>query len=226
VKVESTRRPDGARRGPSGLFDLLNAGKRSVALDFASTDGRRDLERLIRSADVVVESARPRALRQLGIDAERIVAETPGLSWLGITGYGRTAPEADWVAFGDDAAAAAGLVAAMGVDPPIFAGDAIADPLTGLHAAVAALASHRAGGGRLLDVSLVGATRHALATGTDLPSWEVVRRADASADRDEWMIASGDRRHPVRPPRSRTAACRARTLGADTQAELASLVPC
>ena len=47
IKVESTGRPDGARRGPAPFFDLLNGAKRSVALDLASAAGRRDLGRLI-----------------------------------------------------------------------------------------------------------------------------------------------------------------------------------
>ena len=47
IKVESTGRPDGARRGSARFFDLLNGEKRSVALDLASAAGRRDLGRLI-----------------------------------------------------------------------------------------------------------------------------------------------------------------------------------
>jgi hypothetical protein len=43
VKVESTRRPDGGRRGPAAFFDLLHAGKESVALDFTSPTGRHAL---------------------------------------------------------------------------------------------------------------------------------------------------------------------------------------
>ena len=69
IKVESTKRPDGARRGAEAFFDLLNAGKRSVALDFTAPSGRRMLTSLLGRADVVIEASRPRALEQLGIDA-------------------------------------------------------------------------------------------------------------------------------------------------------------
>ena len=41
VKVESTTRPDGARQGPAGFYDLLHAGQRSVALDLTSPPGGR-----------------------------------------------------------------------------------------------------------------------------------------------------------------------------------------
>lgn len=150
VKVESRERPDGARRGDARFFSLLNHGKRSVALDFTRSEGRRALARLLAGADIVVESARPRALEQLGVDARQWLREGPGRTWVGITGYGRTAPQGEWIAFGDDAGAAAGLCAATGSPQrPLFCGDAIADPLTGMHAAVAALASFRAGGGYL-----------------------------------------------------------------------------
>ena len=71
VKVESTGRPDGARRGPGPFFDLLNAGKESVAVDLGTAIGRGQLAALVRRADVVLEAARPRGLEQLGISARR-----------------------------------------------------------------------------------------------------------------------------------------------------------
>lgn len=156
IKVESVTRPDGARRGPPAFFDLLNGGKASVALDLGSGRGRRRLRDLIARADIVIESTRPRALRQLGIVPERLVRRLPGLTWVSITGYGRSPARSEWVGFGDDAGAAAGLsrLLQLATGEMLFCGDAIADPLTGLHAALAAWAGHRAGGGRLLSLSL------------------------------------------------------------------------
>ncbi|MCM3885682.1 CoA transferase, partial [Frankia sp. R82] len=163
IKVESVRRLDGARRGSAAFYDWLHAGHESVVLDFATPDGRAMLRRLLEQADVVIESSRPRALAQLGVDADALVAARPGRVWVSITGYGRTGAETgdgpDPVAFGDDAAVAGGLVGwqhrGRGADPtPVFCADAIADPLTGLFAAVAVAASLRAGGGQLLDVAM------------------------------------------------------------------------
>jgi len=68
VKVESARRPDGARSGPAPFFDLLNAGKESVVVDLEAPGGVDALVGWLERADVVVESSRPRALAQLGID--------------------------------------------------------------------------------------------------------------------------------------------------------------
>jgi hypothetical protein len=220
IKVESTRRPDGARFGPPAFFDLLNAGKESVALDFGRPDGRAALRRLVECADVVVESARPRALAQLGIEAESLVERVPGLTWVSITGYGRREPGASWVAFGDDAGVAAGLAVATAREgePPLFCGDAIADPLTGLHAGVAALASFQEGGGRLLDLALRDVVAHVLAFGA-AQTGAVVRETRAG-----WEVVAGDERAAVAAPRARTVEDSARPLGADTHAVLGELL--
>jgi crotonobetainyl-CoA:carnitine CoA-transferase CaiB-like acyl-CoA transferase len=223
VKVESTGRPDGARAGPSAFFHLLNAEKPSVALDLAAPEGRRRLRCLVERADVVIESARPRALLQLGIDAEALVRERPGLTWVSITGYGRASPGANWVAFGDDAAVAAGLAAATagpGAEP-LFCGDAIADPLAGMHAALAALASFRCGGGRLLDVALRDVVAHLLA-GSDS-----VREATLNRVEEGWRVERAGARQMVLAPRARPVRARARPLGADTEQVLSGLgLPC
>lgn len=206
VKVESRTRPDGARRGPPAFFDLLHAGHETVALDFARAPDRDALRALVAAADIVVESARPRALRQLGIEAEELVATRSGVTWVAISGHGREEPGAGWVAFGDDAAAAGGLwaLAGRGLDGPLACADAIADPLAGLHAAAVALAAHEGGGGVLLDVALA----------------KVAAAAAACAP-----PAEEDASLPVAPPRARRAAARARPLGADTARVLAERDP-
>ncbi len=219
VKVESASRPDGARSGNAAFFDLLNAGKASVRLDLGASADRDRLRRMIGRADVVVESARPRALRQMGIDAEALVAEQPGLVWVAITGHGRREPGAGWVAYGDDAAVAAGLAAATGEPEgtPLFCGDAIADPLTGVHCAVAALAAWRAGTAVLLDVALRDVAAHAARSGAGARDAEV-RPTDGGFE----VVADG-RRERVANPRARRARGRARPLGADTHAVLREL---
>jgi hypothetical protein len=228
AKVECRSRPDGARAGSPEFYDLLNAGKASVALDFRAETDRGRLLRLVRSADIVIESSRPRALRQLGVDAEACVREH-GTTWVSITGYGRGAPEEDWVAFGDDAAAAAGLcAAARDAGGPLFCGDAIADPLAGLHAAAAALEIWQAGDCALLDVSLRGVVAHALGERSSAGTGRVTAAGggteghDADPGTTGWVVRVGERTEPVRPPRARTATGRARPLGADTAAVLAS----
>ncbi|HWB66740.1 MAG TPA: CoA transferase [Mycobacteriales bacterium] len=137
IKVESATRPDGARVGDPALFDRLHRGQRLVSLDFTTTAGRDALRRLIESADLVLEASRPRAMQQLGVDPTAVV--DGGTSWLSITAYGRSGPWSNRIGFGDDVAAAAGLVAWTDAGP-VPVGDAIADPLAGVHAAAVAAA--------------------------------------------------------------------------------------
>jgi hypothetical protein len=148
VKVEDPRRPDGARFGPPEFWHRLNGAKEYLALDLSDP---RPLQDLLRQADVVIESSRPRALAQLGIDADELVARAERLTWVSITAHGRAAGTR--AGYGDDAAAAGGLVA-HDSDGPVFVADAVADPLTGVHAALAAWSGLCAGGARLVDISL------------------------------------------------------------------------
>ena len=165
IKVESSRRLDGMRAGDKDFYALLNQGKASVAIDFSSHDGRAALRRLIHEADIVIEASRPRALRNLGLDADALVQEQPGLVWLTITAHGARGEEAEWVGFGDDCGVAAGLSAAMRAASGVsgFVGDAIADPLTGLNTALTGWNAWRGGEGGRYDVSLRASAQAALA---------------------------------------------------------------
>lgn len=149
VKVESRTRPDGTRAGPPEFFDWMNGGKLSYATDF---DNPRDLAALLDVADVVIEASRPAALARRGLGPDPVAAR-PGRIWLRITGHGTAGEQAEWVAFGDDAAVSGGLVEYHD-GAPVFVGDAVADPLTGLHAAAAVAASRERGGGELIEFSM------------------------------------------------------------------------
>ncbi len=158
TKVESTSRPDGARIGPRQFWDSLHAGHSHVSIDFATAAGRTQLRELIAVADIVVEGSRPRALQQLGIDREELVADYPKL-WLTIAGYPRSAGT-DRAAFGDDAAAAGGLVTWL-AGTPMFLGDALADPLTGIAGAAALVDCINLGGSWILDAAMSAICAHA-----------------------------------------------------------------
>ena len=206
VKVESTRRPDGARSGPAPFYDLLHAGHQSVALDFERPDGRRALADLVAAADVVIEGSRPRALEQLGLVAHDLVAGGPRV-WLSITGHGRR-EGARRVAFGDDAAVAGGLVARHRARP-LFCADAVADPVTGLVAAAGTLAAWARGGRWLLDVPLAG-TAAVLAEAAGAGDWLTHR-------------VEGGPGLVVAPPKARPVTGRAPDVGRDTRDVLAAV---
>ena len=153
IKVESNSRPDGARLGNADFYEWLHRGQDECSFDFGTQSGRDGLMALLRTADVIIEGSRPRALERLGIEPTEVIATRPGMVWLSITAYGRTGPWRNWSGFGDDAAAAGGLVDHADGEPG-FVGDAIADPLTGLVAASAVLDAVAEGGGVRIDVAL------------------------------------------------------------------------
>ncbi|WP_457207802.1 CoA transferase, partial [Nocardioides sp. P5_C9_2] len=190
VKVESTRRLDGARRGPAAFYDLLHAGHDSVALDFTDPDDRRRLADLLGRADLVLEGSRPRALEALGIDAREYVAS--GVSWLSITARGR---QSDTVGFGDDVAVAAGLAVVDG-DDLLPVGDALADPLTGAAAAAAAAQALLADEASLLDISMLDVTREAVGPTPD---------ATVIHHDGDWWVDTATGRHLVAAPVARPA---------------------
>ncbi len=207
VKVESSARPDGMRAGHRGFYDLLNAGKESVAVDFGDPHALRQLRRLVDRADIVIEGSRPRALRRIGIDRTAMVAR--GGVWVGLTAHsGRDGP--DRVGFGDDASVAGGLsqVMAQAWGEPMFAGDAIADPLTGLAAALGAWAAWSRGGGRLLTLALADTVARAI--GQEVADPALAREWQAMAERDATPL------YPLRRP-----ARSARASGADSRSVLA-----
>jgi len=218
VQVETPQRLDGARRGNQGFYDLLHAGHRSVLIDPATPPGRRALAGLVAAADIVIEASRPRALAGFGLDAE--AAAEQGTIWVSITAAGRESPR---VGFGDDVAAGTGLVACDDTGQPVFCGDALADPLTGLVAAEVAMSAPAGGRGMLFDVAMAGVVAATLAgpSGSD-----VLPPRPAQAARREgqhWVIDTASGPVPVAPPRARQAPGRAPAPGEHTGQVLRAL---
>lgn len=165
TRIESLGREDPLRHSDPEHFAMLDSGKKTVALDLRTSQGLDRLHRLIDAADIVIEAARPRALLQLGIDANAIVRSKPGLVWMTITGHGGAGEAAEWVAFGDDAAVSGGLSRELwdATGQIGFVGDAIADPLAGIAAAGYAMRQYRGGHGARMVLSMSGTVREAIA---------------------------------------------------------------
>lgn len=218
VKVESRTRADAMRDDDERFYALLNQGKASVAIDFADPADRAALLSLISAADIVIEAARPRALAQLGIDAATIVRATPGLVWITITGHGAEGEAADWVGFGDDCGVAAGLTAAMrsAGGRTGFVGDAIADPLTGIEAALIAWQAWAKCEGGRYGVAM----RHVVAD--HLADARSADPAGLSATLSAWSAARGQ---PF-PAVMRRSAGAVRAFGADTRSRLSAITTC
>jgi crotonobetainyl-CoA:carnitine CoA-transferase CaiB-like acyl-CoA transferase len=104
VKVESTRRPDPARRGfladyggidRSPNFNEINMGKRSFQVDLSRPEGLALARRLATEwADVVVDNFRPGVMARFGLDAAALLAVRPDLVVASSSANGSTGPEA------------------------------------------------------------------------------------------------------------------------------------
>jgi len=211
IKVETPWRPDGARCGNAAFYRLLHARHRSVVLDPNTGRGREAMAALVEAADVVIESARPRALARFGLSAPDAAAD--GTVWVSITAYGRAS---DRVGFGDDVAAGTGLVARDGDGVPLFCGDAIADPLTGLAAAV--LAACAPATGALLDIAMSEVVAATLDQGDG-----AARSVAARPGADGWTVDTASGPVSVAAPRRRQASGPAAGPGEHTAEVLAEL---
>jgi crotonobetainyl-CoA:carnitine CoA-transferase CaiB-like acyl-CoA transferase len=172
VKVEDTGMGDYIRWSPpafegaeetakSALFLSLNRGKRSVRIDLKSEAGRDVLLRLVRDADVVLESFRPGVMDRLGVGYERLKQENPRIVYCAITGYGLTGPNVQRSGHDMNYLGLNGVLAITGDEdgPPMQAGAQIADlgggALMGAFGILAALRERdRSGEGQLVDVSM------------------------------------------------------------------------
>ncbi|HXG09263.1 MAG TPA: CoA transferase [Gemmataceae bacterium] len=148
--------------GPLSAYYLsCNRNKRAVTLDLARPEGRELFHGLARHSDVLLENFRAASAAKLGLGPEELHAINPRLIICSISGYGRTGPLRDVPGYDFAVQAQSGLMSITGPPdgPPYKVGVAVADILTGLHAAVAVLAClharQRSGHGYAIDLALL-----------------------------------------------------------------------
>lgn len=81
------------------VFDIYNSGKRHIALDLKTPEGKAIFFQLLEQADVFVTNTRPAALRRLGISYEDVKERFPRLIYGIVLGYGEEGPDKDKPAF-------------------------------------------------------------------------------------------------------------------------------
>jgi len=169
VKVEPPEGDRARRHGPflrdephperSGLFLLLNAGKRGVVLDLEAAAGRERLGRLLESADCLVESLEIEALERWGLTAEETRRRWPRLVHVSITTFGRSGPYSRFRGQGLQASAAGAASITIGAPgrPPLPLPASQPDYQGGVNGAIGALlalfARRRNGQGQHVDVA-------------------------------------------------------------------------
>jgi len=172
IKVEDTGLGDYVRWAPpfyegveagagSALFLSLNRGKRSIRIDLKADAGKQVLLRLVRDADVLLESFRPGVLDRLGVGYERLRAENPRIVYAAITGYGQDGPGRERSGHDLNYLGLNGILGLSGEPdgPPVSSSAQIADLGGGaLMAAVGVLIAlrerERSGEGQLVDCSM------------------------------------------------------------------------
>ncbi|MGA0596141.1 CaiB/BaiF CoA transferase family protein [Enterovirga sp. CN4-39] len=167
IKIERPGRGDEARAmppfvaGESAPFMVWNRNKRSVALDLKSEDGRRALQELVRTADILIENFRPGTLDRLGLGWSELSALNPRLIYGAISGFGQTGPWRDRGGFDLVTQGMSGLMSVCGPanGPPHRLPIALSDIAAGMHLAVGILAAvearHRTGQGQQVEASLL-----------------------------------------------------------------------
>ena len=175
IKIEPPQGDDYRHIGPfrdgeSALFTLNNRGKQSLALDLKDPAHLRIAQAIAARVDVVVENFRPGVAARLGLGADALRAENPGLIYCSVSGFGQQGPFCDLPAYDLVVQAMSGLMAGTGEEggAPLKTGESMADLIAGLFASwsiMAALVQRgRTGQGATLDVAMYDALFSVLTT--------------------------------------------------------------
>ncbi len=150
--------PGGGSPAGSVFFQAVNRGKKSVALDLKSTEGRDLFLRLAATADGVIEQFRPGVARRLGIDHTAVRAANPRLTYVSLSGYGQTGPLAGEAGHDINYMARSGLLSLFAADeltlPPIQIADLNGGNLAAIALLAGMLSARMTGEGSYVDVSM------------------------------------------------------------------------
>jgi crotonobetainyl-CoA:carnitine CoA-transferase CaiB-like acyl-CoA transferase len=168
IKVEAVGRGDLARQlgaepelsqNNMGVsFLAQNAGKKSVTVNLKNPDGKALFQKLVATADVVVENFRPGVMDRLGVGYERLKEIKPYLIYCAISGFGQDGPWKHRPAYDQIIQGTSGVMSVTGDadSAPLRVGYPIADTVGGITAAFAIAAALNARPrGTFIDVSML-----------------------------------------------------------------------
>lgn len=143
IKVESVPTGDPSRQsgpfddGESAYFMSANRNKRSLAMDLRCDEGRRALQRIAESSDVLVENFKPGTIERMGLGPDHLQALNPRLVLCSISGFGNGPVGSAMAGFDQNVQGMSGLMSVTGTEEtgPLRVGVPIADSTTGLVAA-------------------------------------------------------------------------------------------
>ncbi len=165
IKLEMPAPKEGKRAGRTITLPgdaAIRRNSRSISLNLKSDAGRGVFERLVKTADVVMEGYRPGVAKRLGVDYEAAKAIRPDIIYSSLTGYGQNGPYAEYAGHDINYLGLTGMLAMTGRSdgPPMIPGNTIADNAGGgMNAAVgiltALLARERHGVGQQIDMAMI-----------------------------------------------------------------------
>jgi len=140
IKIEPPNGEPLRRRAPPGKsttfpIAMLNGNKRAVTLNLKHERGRELLFRMVEKADVLLENFAPGVMDRLGVGYDALSRINPRLVYASGTGYGLSGPDRDNLAMDLTVQAMGGLISVTGLpdQPPLKAGPAVVDFLSGIH---------------------------------------------------------------------------------------------
>lgn len=168
IKLEHPDGGDKARRngaivdGHGSWWTFLSRNKESVTCDVSTSRGAELFARLTSRADLLVENFRPGRLERWGVGPAVLQERNPRLAILRVSGFGQDGPYATRTAYGTVVEALTGFVNMNGYahDRPLLPGIPVADHMTGIMGAFAAMVALRSrdsmGRAPVVDLSLYG----------------------------------------------------------------------
>ncbi|RWA53443.1 carnitine dehydratase [Cupriavidus sp. UYMSc13B] len=167
IKVENPDGGDDSRQvgpfvdGESAYFASINRNKESIALDLKNPADRKVLDRMLATADVLVENFRAGVMEKLGFTWEDLHARYPRLVYASISGFGQTGPYRNRPAYDMVVQAMGGLMSVTGEvgGNPARVGVSIGDIGAGLYATIgiqsALFKRVHTGVGERVDISML-----------------------------------------------------------------------
>lgn len=157
-------------KGNAVPFAMLNANKRNISLNLKSPEGVKILKGLAAKADVLIENYAPGVLDRLGVGYAALSAINPRLVYGSASGYGLSGPNRDNLAMDLTIQAVSGIMSVTGFadGPPVKAGPAITDFISGVHLYAGIMTAlydrEKSGRGRLVEIAMVETVYPAMAS--------------------------------------------------------------
>ena len=165
IKVESVGGDESRKNGPtvrgqSAYWVQYNSGKKSLAVNLRTNEGKEIVKDLVKVSDILIQNFRPGTIDTMGFGYDVLKKLNPGIIMVNVSAYGQTGPYKDRVGFDPIGQAMGGLMSLTGEEgtPPMRTPFPLIDRITSQHATIGALAALRerdiSGMGQTIDVCL------------------------------------------------------------------------